>query len=45
MPATLQIFGFSLKGKKFEREEIRKFLGEKFNYWDDDVEHKNLFDL
>lgn len=44
MLATLKIYGFSLKGKLLEIDEIKRFLSEKFNYWEDDVEHENIFD-
>ena len=45
MPATLKIYGFSLKGKKVNRDEMKIFLAEKFNYWNDDIDHEYIFDL
>lgn len=45
MPATLGIFGFSLKGKTLKREDMAQFLAEKFNYWEDDVVHEPIFDI
>ncbi len=44
MPATLRTYGFSLEGNSLEIEEMKRFLSEKFNYWNDDVEHENIFD-
>jgi len=45
MLATLKGFGFSLEGKLIKPEEISNFLAEKFNYWDDDVDHEPIFDI
>jgi hypothetical protein len=45
MLATLKGFGFSLEGKLVKPEEISDFLAEKFNYWEDDVDHEPIFDI
>ncbi|MFW9970561.1 MAG: hypothetical protein ACFFDF_10195 [Candidatus Odinarchaeota archaeon] len=45
MMATLNGFGFSIQGKLVKPEEISKFLAEKFNYWEDDVDHDPIFDI
>ncbi len=45
MLATLKLFGFSLEGKSINGDELKSFLAEKFNYWNDDVEHNPIFDL
>jgi len=45
MMATLKGFGFSLQGKLVKPEEITEFLAEKFNYWEDDVDHDPIFDI
>lgn len=45
MLSTLQGYGFSLEGRKINPEEISKFLTEKFNYWEDDVDHEPIFDI
>ena len=45
MLATLKGFGFSLEQKMVKPEEISDFLAEKFNYWEDDVEHDPIFDV
>ncbi|MBA7514088.1 hypothetical protein ES705_06112 [subsurface metagenome] len=45
MPATLNIYGFSMERKKINIYEIHKFLTEKFNYWIDDTEHEPIFDI
>jgi len=44
MLGTLKGYGFSLEGKTINPEKITKYLAEKFNYWEDDVEHKPIFD-
>lgn len=43
MMATMTSLGFSLKGKPIKIDEVSKFLGEKFNYWNDDVPHEDIF--
>ena len=44
MLSTLKGYSFSLEGKMIDPEEISKFLAEKFNYWEDDVDHEPVFD-
>ncbi len=45
MPASLNVYGFTLKAKKIKIDEIKQFLAEKFNYWVDDVDHEPIFDI
>ena len=45
MLGTLKGYGFSLERKVVKPEEIADFLGEKFNYWEDDVDHDPIFDI
>ena len=45
MLGTLKGFGFSLEGKALKPEEIADFLAEKFNYWEDDIDHEPIFDI
>lgn len=45
MLATLKGFGFSLEQKMVKPEEISDFLADKFNYWEDDVDHDPIFDV
>ncbi len=45
MLGTLKGYGFSLEGKIINPEKISKFLAEKFNYWEDDVDHEPIFDI
>ena len=45
MLATLKGLGFSLERKKIKPEEIADFLANKFNYWEDDVDHEPIFDI
>ena len=45
MPATLNALGFSIpKNKLIQKEKLLKILN-KFNYWEDDVDHEVIFDL
>lgn len=44
MLSTLAIYGFSMKNKRLDINEVKKFLSEKFNYWNDDVVHEPIFD-
>lgn len=44
MPATLNALGFSIpQNTRIEKEKLLKIL-EKFNYWEDDVDHEAIFD-
>ena len=45
MLATLRLYGFSLEGKSINSDDLKLFLAEKFNYWEDDVEHEAIFNL
>ena len=45
MPATLNLYGFSMERKEININEIHKFLTEKFNYWIDDIEHEPIFEV
>ncbi len=45
MLGTLKGYGFSLERKVVKPEEIADFLAEKFNYWEDDVDHDPIFDI
>ncbi len=45
MPATLNALGFNIpRNTRIEKNILLKML-EKFNYWEDDVEHEPIFDL
>ena len=44
MGVTLNGYGFSLEGRRINSGEIRRFLIEIFDYWDDEVEHSPIFD-
>jgi len=45
IPATLSALGFSIPpDTRIEKNKLLKIL-EKFNYWENDVEHEPLFDL
>ena len=45
MLGTLKGLGFSLERKLIKREEIADFLADKFNYWEDDIDHEPIFDI
>jgi hypothetical protein len=39
MGSTLKMIGLSLNSSVLQIEAMKKFLGKRYNYWDDDVEH------
>jgi len=45
MLSTLKVLGFSLEKKMVKPEKIADFLADKFNYWEDDVDHEPIFDI
>ena len=45
MLSTLKLLGFSIPLKTIDMQKIEIFLKEKFNYFEDDIEHSNIFDL
>ena len=45
MPATLNALGFSIpQNKRIHKDNLLEIL-EKFNYWEDDVDHEVILDL
>ncbi len=45
MLATLNALGFSIpQNTRIEKEKLLKIL-EKFNYWEDDIDHEAILDL
>jgi hypothetical protein len=44
MPSTLRHLDLDIKNGTPHKEGLKKFLGERYNYWSDDIEHHNLFD-
>ena len=44
MPSTLKHLGLEIKNSTPHKEGLSKFLKDRYNYWDEDIEHENFFD-
>lgn len=45
MLSTLKLLGFSIPLKTIDTQKVETFLREKFNYFEDDIDHSNIFDI
>jgi hypothetical protein len=45
MSSTLKVLGFECRQRTPDFPAIARFLGERFNYWRDDIPHEDLFPL
>ena len=43
MPSTLKIFGLEIKAETPNSKAIEHFLAKRLHYWDNDIEHEDIF--
>ncbi len=45
MLSTLKLLGFSFPVRSLDLQKVENFLREKYNYFNDDIAHDNIFDI